>query len=98
MEDLELSKIKVLEAIEADPVKAASSLNAFNRSCELQGRELGMFTQKHMHDHEHSIVPDKALLERLSRTNPTLAAQLGVHLGVVLDGKCERFVDEEQDD
>jgi hypothetical protein len=92
LQDLELAKQKVLEAIDEDPVKGASALNAFNRSCELQGRELGMFNQKHFHEHTHEIVPDKALLERLSKTNPELANRLSDHLGVVIDGE---FTEEE---
>jgi hypothetical protein len=92
LQDLELAKQKVLEALDADPVKGASALNAFNRSCELQGRELGMFNQKYFHEHTHSVVPDKALLERLSKTNPELANKLGDHLGVVIDGE---FTEEE---
>ncbi len=93
MEDLEFTKIRVKEAMEVDAVKAASSLNAFNRACELQGREIGMFAQKHIHEHEHSVVPDDLLLKKLAKDDPELARSMADHLGIVIEGEFEEVDD-----
>ncbi len=93
MEDLELAKMRVLEAVDTDPVKGSSALNAFNRAAELQGRELGMFAQKHVHEHEHSVVPDAVLLKKLAEDDPALAKSMADHLGIIIDGEFEEVDD-----
>ena len=98
IEDFRLSKEKVLLDLEGIKVLAVQNIregkaaggayNAVVRSSELQGRELGMFSQRrHHHEHEHSIVPDKMLLDRLAKSNPSLAQNLAEHMGVGMDGE-----------
>lgn len=82
VEDLELLKVKALREIDADR-GSGGAFQGFVKAAELQGREIGMFAQNHLHKHEHSVVPNERLLERLSQSNPVLANELGRHLGVI---------------
>lgn len=100
-----LSKQKVLEDLEGikslavqnikEGKSTGGSYNAAVRASELQGRELGMFAQKHHHQHEHALIPDEMLLRKLAEDDPELAKSMADHLGVVIDVEFEEVEDVE---
>lgn len=95
VEDLKLTKVKILEDLEhlkrqaakniADGKGGGGAYAGFTRATELQGRELGMFAQKYHHEHELSIVPDKDLLLSLAKSSPALAREMSKYLGVDIE-------------
>ena len=102
--DFRLSKQKVLEDLEGikslavqnikEGKSTGGSYNAAVRASELQGRELGMFAQKHHHAHEHALISDEMLLKKLAEDDPVLARTMADHLGVVVDAEFEVVEDE----
>ena len=87
VDDLELIKLKALKNLKKEK-PSSGAWNGFVKATQLQGMALGMFiTKHHTHSHEHAVVSNEALIQRLQRSDPRLARAIAGHFGEVIEGE-----------
>jgi hypothetical protein len=82
VEDLELVKLRALDDLDQSPPgrKSAGVYTALVSATMGQAQLAGLLVERHRHEHVHAVLPTQVLIERLRRSDPTLAEALGVHL------------------